>query len=70
MLSSLWVLWGEERESLVQLREESGVDTQAIPGLLSSCDGSLCATLQLRVAVPEPSACQLVLYFEVSHLGH
>lgn len=41
-----------------------------ILGLLSGCDGSFRATPQGRVVVPQPAACQLVVCFEVSHLGY
>ncbi|XP_023604357.1 valine--tRNA ligase, mitochondrial isoform X14 [Myotis lucifugus] len=37
--------------------------------LLSGCDGSFRATPQGRAVVPQPAACQLVVRFEVSHLG-
>jgi hypothetical protein len=46
------------------------MDIQIVPGLLSSCDGSFRATLQLGIVVPEPPACQLVMYFAIGHLRH
>lgn len=62
---------GEEREeSLGSAEGTCQVWTLILLGLLGSCDGSVCATLQLGIVVPEPSACQLVVHSEIGHFRH
>ncbi|XP_023604350.1 valine--tRNA ligase, mitochondrial isoform X5 [Myotis lucifugus] len=69
-------LWAQERGRDLWAAASSG----GLPGLgprvlhygrrlLSGCDGSFRATPQGRAVVPQPAACQLVVRFEVSHLG-